>query len=83
MPKRFRLIPVDVEAIKITDEDSVTRAIVWSGGVPSEEDGGFTIYVPTVNSILRVSKGDYLVRHGRGDFYVMSEEDFEKKYSII
>lgn len=81
MPKRYRLIPVDVEAIQITDEDSVQRATLWAGGVPAE--GGLRLYVPTVNEILTVSQGEYLVKEGPGNFVKMSPAEFKRKYELI
>lgn len=82
MPQRFRLIPVDVSAIKITDADSIARAVLWAGGVESTTDNEFTIYVPSVNEILRVSLGDYLVKDATG-FTKMTAEEFERKYERI
>lgn len=84
MPKRFRLIPVesdDVEAIQITDADSISRAVLWVGGV--ESNGEIAIYVPTTNEILRVSEGDYIVKDSFGALAKMTKEQFEKKYALI
>lgn len=80
MPSRFRLIPVDVEAIHLTDDDSIQRAVAWSGGVIS--DDSVSLYVATTNSILTLERGDYLVKEG-GYFTKMSEKEFESKYERI
>jgi hypothetical protein len=83
MPRRFRLIPVDVEAIQITDEESAKRAALWAGGVPVEGGGVTGVYVPTTNEILNVSVGEYLVREGPGSYVKMSAKEFERKYELI
>lgn len=82
MPRRFRLIPVDVEAIQLTDEDSLARAMSWSGGIPSDMEG-VVINVPTASGVLRVYRGEYLIKGPDGTFYKMNSEEFEKHHELI
>lgn len=89
MPKRYRLIPIDVEAIKITPE-SVERAARWVGGFevtefdPLDSTLKFVaLNVPTATEIMRAQEGDYVVKDLRGRVSVVKGSDFESKYELI
>jgi hypothetical protein len=89
MPKRYRLIPVSVEAIKI-EPDSVQRAALWCGGFEVTEVDPDTkslvfiaLNIPTEQEIKRASLGDYVVKDPRGGIRVMSGKEFESQYELI
>lgn len=89
MPKRYRLIPVSVEAIKI-EPDSVQRAALWCGGFEVTEVDPDTatvrfiaLNIPTEDEIMRASLGDYVLKDNRGKITVMAEADFESQYELI
>ena len=82
MPKNFLLVKVDVQAIKITDEDSVARAVLWAGGAPSTTE--LAVYVPTVDGTLKVAKDEYLVKRVEdGTFTKMTADEFEPNARLI
>lgn len=89
MPKRYRLIPVSVEAIKITPE-TVQRAATWCGGFEVTEVDPITaglkfvaLNIPTTEEIKRASLNDYVVKDARGNIKVMSAGEFESQYELI
>jgi hypothetical protein len=89
MPRKYRLIPVSVEAIQITPE-SAQRAAVWAGGVireeidPNDSTKKFAaVNIPTLNGILRAGEGDYIVRDLQGQLSIMGKREFEAKYELI
>lgn len=89
MPRRYRLIPVSVEAIKIEPE-SVQRAALWCGGFEVTEVDPKTkslvfvaLNIPTSEEIKRASLGDYVIKDARGKIKVMSGCDFESQYELI
>ena len=86
MPKRFQLIPVAVEAIRL-DPTNVERAAVWCGGVEITETDALdstkkfvAINIPTLRGAQRASEGDYIIKDRNGGFSVMSAAEFDSKY---
>lgn len=88
-PKRYRLIPVSVEAIKLTPEN-VRTAALWCGGKEIEEiDPMYStkrfsgLNIPTLSGVIRAHQTDYIVKSGSGHVTVMSEREFESKYELV
>lgn len=89
MPKKYRLIPVSVEAMQVTPE-SVKRAALWCGGVeveeidPQDKAKKFAaLNIPTLSGVKRAGETDYIVKGLQGDFSVMNREDFEARYEMV
>jgi hypothetical protein len=87
--RRYRLIPVDVEAIKLTPA-TVREAALWCGGMEIEEIDPLdstkrfvALNVPSRNGVLRCSEECYIVKDSSGDFTVMSARRFEDTYERI
>jgi hypothetical protein len=89
MPRKYRLIPVSVEAIQLTPE-SVKRAALWCGGVEVEEIDPHdstkkfvALNIPTLSGVKRAGEGDYVIKGLQGEFSVMNSTDFETRYELV
>lgn len=89
MPKKYRLIPVSVEAIQLTPE-TVKRAALWSGGVeieeidPEDSTKKFCgLNIPTLTGVQRAQEGDYILKNLQGHVTVMPKREFEARYEIV
>jgi hypothetical protein len=89
MPSRYRLIPVSVEAIQLTPE-TVERAATWTGGRVVEEIDPVNslrrfvaLNIPTLDGVKRASEGDFVVKSMGGEFDVMREREFRRRYEGI
>lgn len=51
--------------------------------VGSGELLGYEISIETLEDIMLASKGDYIIKGLRGEFYPCKPDIFEKKYEII
>lgn len=87
--RKYRLIPVDVEAIQLTT-NSVREAALWCGGVeveeidPTDSTKRFVaLNVPTMDGVCRCQDGNYVVKNSTGDFKIMSRRKFEETYEPI
>jgi hypothetical protein len=89
MPRRYQVIPYEVEAIQLTPE-SIDRAEIWSGGQRVTEVDAIdhtqkfvALNIPTMTGVKRAQQGDYVVKHGRGQIEVMSERQFQQTYQLV
>ncbi len=88
MPKRYKLIMSDVEAMQLTPE-RIKDAALWSGGKEAEEIDPFdasrrfvALNLPTLAGVQRASQGDYIVRDAKGFWSVIPCHEFESKYRL-
>ena len=88
-PKRYRLVEVFVEAVKLT-ADNVAVVAGWCGGRQVSEIDMFdkntvfvAINIPTLNGVERASEGQYVLKDSDGVVSVMCSEEFEHKYALI
>lgn len=98
-PKRYRKLPVEIEAVYL---DAYTSAL---GPAPWNEDGGavwrwlteggaqFTmrqedpgpvyLLIHTLEGVMRADVGDYVIRGVAGEFYPCKAEIFEATYEAV
>lgn len=48
-----------------------------------QEDGYYELVVETLEGLMRVSKGDYVVRGVNGEYYFCKPDIFEKKHKRL
>lgn len=87
--QKYRHIPVDVEAIKLTSENAEEVAN-WCGGRITHETDPFdenvktvVIYFPTLDGNKRVAEGQYLGRSSAGNFMVYNAGFFETMFKAL
>ena len=90
---RYRTKPCEIEAIQWTgfnlkelqefvDNDSLTyvkRGITLPAIVPPDID----IFINTLEGVIQASRGDYIIKGLRGEFYPCKPDVFDKKYKLI
>lgn len=88
-PKRYRLITVSVEAVRLS-KTNLRTASVWCGGLPIEETDVLepslkyvALNIPTVNGVKRASEGQYILKSSDGTFSVMDALEFERRYELV
>lgn len=87
VPRKFRLIPLEVEAEKLTPE-TVRDLVLWCKGLQVEETDPFddakkyvAINVPTRHGMKRASEGSYIVMSIlTKEFTVMDAPEFESTH---
>lgn len=88
--KRYRKLPVTIEAVKYTGAQA--REIAdWCGGHFSEpiKAGKQTItafhplYIPTLEGEMTADEGDYIIKGVKGEFYPCKSDIFELTYEEV
>lgn len=85
--KKYRKKPVEIEAVELVDANAMRRAANWCGGIyhyeakPSDPiDVAYWVDIPTLEGTMRASRGDYIIRGVRGEFYPCKPDIFEQTY---
>lgn len=84
MIKKYRKKPLAIEAVKFTDEnfdtivDWLSRETQWFNekNMPT----GDLLYIETLEGVMRLKRGDYLLRGVHGEFYPCDAKVFEETY---
>lgn len=86
MPNHYVNKRVKVEARQLT-QDNVDEIVRWCAGERREEKDPFdtskkfaAINMPTLNGVVRVSEGDYVIQSENGNFRQMSRYAFESEF---
>lgn len=91
MTKKYVKRPIEIEAIKFTDENK-NQVFSWASGIqaniqPSTEDGKPCLIIPTLEGDMICSLGDYLIKEpfpiDWRRIYPCKAEIFEKTYQEI
>lgn len=85
-----------IEAIRLSNnDDSIEECIEWIFGIGMETSligksatiddvknkGGF--YIPTLEVVMKVSFGDYIIKGVNGEFYPCKPDIFAKTYKEV
>lgn len=85
-----------IEAIRLSNnDDSIEECIEWIFGIGMETSligksatiddvknkGGF--YIPTLEGVMKVSFGDYIIKGVNGEFYPCKPDIFAKTYKEV
>lgn len=74
-----------IEAMRYNDVDGIDELLAWmykNGGDPTwENDGRFTIH--TLEGEMTASKGDWIIKGVKGEFYPCKPDIFEETYDRI
>ena len=86
---RYRKKPVEIEAIQFTgDSLSINELTLWSNKQVWPNTSGFgeflgTLSINTLEGIMTASKGDYIIKGVKGEFYPCKPDIFELTYDKI
>jgi hypothetical protein len=79
---KFIKKPVAIEAILFDgmNHDEVAEFCMPS---PVKVGGGFTLLIPTLEGEMTASKGDWIIRGIKGEFYPCKPDIFEMSYQKV
>ena len=84
---KYRAKPVEIEAIQYNREENIMAVQDWFEGANGREfiydstDNEY--YVVTLEGRMKVSKGDYIIKGLKGEFYPCKPDIFEMKYEQV
>ena len=86
VPKKYRKMPVTVDAMQFTGRNGVAVAM-WCGGKYQSEakasdptDVAEWVAIPTLEGVMRANRGDYVIRGVQGEFYPCKPDIFAETY---
>lgn len=83
-PKRYRKRPVEVEAVQLDPQNAFAVLDEVGGELEMTDYGTPTaLLIPTLEGIMRVEVGDYIIRGVEGEFYGCKRRIFEKTYEKV
>lgn len=79
---KFRKKPVVIEARQFTDDDSAYAILRWAGGPVGvvSDCGILSLEVLTLEGTMRASRGDWIIRGVKGEFYPCKPDVFAATY---
>jgi len=84
---QYRKKPVVIEAVQYDGNfrclDIFSIVEVGNIRLGKEEDGSPYLLIPTLEGDMKCSKGDYVIRGIRGEFYPCKPDIFEATYEKI
>lgn len=83
--KKAKKKPVEVECIQY-DGDNHQDLYDWSNGIVRpdfETSDPYSLLVNTLEGVMLVGLGDYIVKGVNGEFYPVKKDIFHKTYEIV
>jgi hypothetical protein len=76
---RFRKKPVVIDAVRFngTNHDEIAD---FCAPQPVKVGGGYTLLIPTLEGEMTASKGDWVIKGVKGEFYPCKPEIFDATY---
>lgn len=78
--KKYRKKPVTVDAIKWDGRD-LLELVGFAGAAVRVFKG--SIHIETLEGLMRINPGDYLIKGVKGEFYPCKPDIFEKTYEEV
>lgn len=83
MTRKFRKKPVVIEAVQYNGMNGL-KLLSWAGSVEIEEDFlGEFVEIYTLEGVMKCSKGDWLIKGVKGEFYPCKPDIFEATYEEV
>ena len=83
---KYKTKPVEIEAIKYQAEYGNDRVMNWLSlhGADVKDWCFLTgeITIPTLEGLMKVSDGDFIIRGLKGEYYPCKPDIFEMKYEV-
>lgn len=84
----YRKIPLVIEAVQFTDNDSAEAILKWAGTPPVraviDPSTGLAhgLWISTLEGEMLAHLGDYIIRGIQGEFYPCKSDIFEATYEV-
>ena len=78
-PKKYAKKPIVIEAIQFTG-DNMMACLEFC---PIGEEEFEQIYIPTLEGEMTCTKGDWIIKGIKGEFYPCKPDIFEKSYEEV
>lgn len=86
-PTKYRKKPVVIEAMRFdtSSYSAMTEVARWCGGLICCDgtDVDYWLDIPTLEGVMKVSPGDYIIRGVQGEFYPCKPNIFEDTYEVV
>lgn len=80
---RFRKLPIVVEAMHF-DGNNYPEIRRWMyGDLVSKAPDLWTFEIKTLDGVMQVSAGDWVIKGVKGEFYPCKSDIFEKSYKAV
>lgn len=77
---KFRKKPVIIEALQFNGQNGM-QLLGWMNGVECEEAFcGDYVEIKTLEGTMRASKGDWVIKGVKGEFYPIKDDIFRETY---
>ena len=85
MVKRYRKLPVVIEAIQLGEDNfEALGEFVGAVAVPALlADGSTGLYIHTLEGDMLANLGDYIIKGVKGEFYPCKPDIFEATYEEV
>jgi hypothetical protein len=77
---KYRKKPIEIEAIQFLPTN-VQEVAAWCGAsIGDQKTGANSLYVHTLEGIMKATYGDYIIKGIKGEFYPCRADIFEASY---
>jgi len=87
MSKKYRKKPVVIEAMQLPDVLDIEGRLAFNEWVTNTNRVfryvGDELDIPTLEGVMRASKGDYIIKGIKGEFYPCKPDIFEATYEEV
>lgn len=84
---KYRKKPVVIEAVQYDGNfrclDIFSINDVGNFKLGKEEDGSAYLLIPTLEGDMKCSKGDYVIKGIKGEYYPCKSDVFEQTYELV
>ena len=79
---KYKKKPIVVEALQYTG-DNISEICKFMHKDINHVMSSGHVYIETLEGVMKVSKGDYIIKGVEGEFYPCTKSIFEKTYEVV
>ena len=85
MTKKYRKIPVEIEAVHHDsfNQKTLDALVAFGEGDVTVDYQNEKVFVKTINGVVTVNKNEYIIKGVNGEFYPCDYEIFHKTYEEV
>lgn len=89
--KQYRKKPIIIQAVKFETNNEpddknmneICKIINQGSDLPAASHNGTSIFINTLEGVMRAEVGDYIIKGIKGEFYPCKPDIFEQTYEIV